>query len=199
MGSQESWSQRLLRDAPLSLLCELDCVSPTLALSARGGVTVWGHLGAAGGATFTLPLQRLVVGDSPPILSSAWLGVGWAGPRMMWLVGPRLYSSLLIQGDAKAPSASTAPLPFAQLTGRLRAPTAGLDAQVNLGTNRLLHLVELDLGLRQGDTDAALRVGVNVALLTGRWILLDSQENIYPTQHQDWRVGLSVGADWERP
>ncbi|MBK9367721.1 MAG: hypothetical protein IPN01_15620 [Deltaproteobacteria bacterium] len=198
-GSQEAWSLRVLSELPAASLCERPCVSPTLAVSARGGVTIVGPLGVAAGATFSRPLQRLVVGDAPPILSSAWLGLGYVGPQRMWLVGPRLYTSLLIQGSVKAPDASRASLPFAQVTGRWSAPSSGLDAQMNLGTNLLSHLVELDLGWRQGDTDAALRIGVSAGLVTGRWAVLDTHNNVYPTQQQDWRVGLSVGADWERP
>ena len=199
LGSQNSWSQRLLGEAPVSLSCERPCVSPTLAVSARGGLTVRDHLGLAAGATVTRPLQRLVVGDEPPILSSAWLGVGYSGAQMSWLVGPRLYTLMLVQERAHEPQASTAPLPFAQLTGRWSALSSGLDAQVNLGTNQALRLAELDLGWRQGDTDAALRIGVSAGLVTGRWAVVDGDELVYPTEQQDWRVGLSVGADWERP
>lgn len=199
VGGQEAWSLRLLDDAPAKdPLCERPCVSPTVALSARGGVTVWGPLGAAVGATLTLPLQTLVVGDSPPVLSSAWLGVGYTGSSMSWLVGPRMYTSLLVQGDADAPSASTSFIPLAQLTGRLTAADLGLDAQMNLGSNVTMRLVELDVGWRQGEAPGALRVGVTGGLASGRWGLFDNNNTLYTTQQQDWRMGLSAGVDWER-
>ena len=71
---------------------------------------------------------------------------------------------------------------------------------MNLGSNGLTHLVELDLGYRHGRGAWSWRAGLTGGVVTGEWgLLLGDASEVYPTTMTDWRVGLGFSADWERP
>lgn len=205
------------------LACSVGCSAITLSVVARGSYALTEHLVIGGGLGVTQPLTDNQLGGVLGLpLWSPWLGVGWhsdglvAAPEgeapsdddayFTVMLGPRVYRSVL-RAEPGAPLLVSANpqgqhqyIPMAQLSGEVVVPSLHGDAQVNLGSNGLTHLVELDLGYRHGRGAWSWRAGLTGGVVTGEWgLLLGDASEVYPTTMTDWRVGLGISADWERP
>ena len=199
------------------------CSSLTLALAARGAYAVSEHIVVGGSVSVTQPLLTGgLAGELGLPLVSPWVGVGWISDGLIEspegapppdgasyysvMVGPRAYLSVL-RATPPVPLDPTNPtnygqqlIPLAQVSGEVVIPAWSLDAQMNLGSNLLTHLVELDVGYRHGSGAWSWRAGLTGGLVTGDWIIvLEDDSAVYPSRMTDWRVGLGFSADWERP
>ena len=223
MPSAQAADEDSTADPNATLACSDGCSSPTLSLAARGTFGVTEHLVVGGALVVTQPLLTYdLAGERGLPLVNPWVGVGWTNDGVVKtpegapppaetlvysvMVGPRLYVSA-IRASPKVPLNLGKPLnrgmqliPFAQLSGEVAIPEWSLDAQVNLGSNLLTHLAELDVGYRHGDGAWTWRAGLTGGLVTGKWAIVPLGEaTALPSTMTDWRVGLGFSADWERP